>query len=47
MCLHCPNARRSAVHLPRLTTARNQALSVLDLRKKEREALPRLQVIIG
>ncbi|WP_327749800.1 hypothetical protein [Streptomyces europaeiscabiei] len=45
MCLHCPNARRSAVHLPQLTTARNQALSVLDLAKKEREALPRLQVI--
>ncbi|MEU1595135.1 hypothetical protein ABZ468_20225 [Streptomyces sp. NPDC005708] len=45
MCLHCPNARRSAVHLPRLTTARVQALSVLDLPKKEREALPRLQVI--
>ncbi|MEU9141323.1 hypothetical protein AB0D33_36200 [Streptomyces sp. NPDC048404] len=45
MCLHCPNARRSAVHLPRLTTARNQAVSVLDLPKKEREALPRLQVI--
>ena len=45
MCLHCPNAHRSAVHLPRLTTARNQALSVLDLPKKERETLPRLQVI--
>ncbi|MEU1185219.1 hypothetical protein ABZ464_47965 [Streptomyces sp. NPDC005820] len=45
MCLHCPNARRSAVHLPRLTTARNQALSVLDLPRKERDALPRLQAI--
>lgn len=45
MCLHCPNARRSAVHLPRLTTARDQALTVLDLPKKQREALPRLQVI--
>jgi hypothetical protein len=45
MCLHCPNARRSAVHLPRLGTARDQALSVLDLPKREREALPRLQVI--
>ncbi|MET8101509.1 hypothetical protein ABZV29_34435 [Streptomyces sp. NPDC005236] len=45
MCLNCPNARRSAVHLPRLTTARDQALTVLDLPKKEREALPRLQVI--
>ncbi|MBJ7004912.1 hypothetical protein JG491_33455 [Streptomyces sp. CRPSP2-6A1] len=45
MCLHCLNARRSAVHLPRLTTARVQALTVLDLPKKQREALPRLQVI--
>ncbi|GAA2141462.1 hypothetical protein GCM10009802_52000 [Streptomyces synnematoformans] len=44
MCLHCPNARRSAVHLPRLSTARDQALTVLDLPKKQREALPRLQV---
>ena len=25
MCLRCPNARRSSVHLPRLTTARDQA----------------------
>lgn len=25
MCLRCPNARRSAVHLPRLTAAREQA----------------------
>ncbi|MFF2217395.1 hypothetical protein [Streptomyces antibioticus] len=31
--------------MPRLTTARDQALTVLDLPKKEREALPRLQVI--
>lgn len=45
MCLNCPNSRRSTVHLPRLTTARDQALTVLDLPKKEREALPRLQVI--
>ncbi|MET7519240.1 hypothetical protein ABZS88_38585 [Streptomyces sp. NPDC005480] len=45
MCLNCPNARRSAVHLPRLTIARDQALSALDLPKKESEALPRLQVI--
>jgi hypothetical protein len=45
MCLHCPNARRSAVHLPRLTTARDQALTVLNLPKKQRQALPRLQVI--
>lgn len=45
MCLCCPNARRSPVHLPRLATARDQALTVLDLPKKAREALPRLQVI--
>ncbi len=45
MCLICPNARRSAVHLPRLATARDQALSELDLRKKERDALPPLQII--
>ncbi|MEV8037719.1 hypothetical protein [Streptomyces sp. NPDC086182] len=44
MCLHCPNVHRSAVHLPRLTTARDQALSVLGMPKKERETLPRLQV---
>jgi hypothetical protein len=45
MCLNCPNARRSAVHLSRLTTARSQAASALDLPKREREALPRLQWI--
>jgi hypothetical protein len=45
MCLSCPNARRSAIHVPRLRTARDQALSALDMRKKDREALPRLQVI--
>ncbi|WP_229868733.1 hypothetical protein [Streptomyces chryseus] len=45
MCLHCPNSRRSAVHLPQLTTARDQALTVLDLPKKQREVLPRLQEI--
>ncbi|WP_414167367.1 hypothetical protein ACMATS_07370 [Streptoverticillium reticulum] len=45
MCLTCPNARRSTVHVPRLRTARNQALTELDMKKKEREALPRLQVI--
>jgi len=33
------------VHLPRLTTARNQALSALGLPKREREALSRLQII--
>ncbi|MFE3168947.1 hypothetical protein [Streptomyces sp. NPDC059224] len=30
MCLTCPNARRSSVHLPRLTTARAQAQRPLD-----------------
>ncbi|MFI2913893.1 hypothetical protein ACG2OD_37450 [Streptomyces sp. PDY-4] len=29
-CLTCPNARRSSVHLPRLTTARAQAQRPLD-----------------
>ncbi|WKX15951.1 hypothetical protein [Streptomyces sp. NL15-2K] len=29
-CLTCPNARRSGVHLPRLTTARAQAQRPLD-----------------
>jgi hypothetical protein len=29
-CLNCPNARRSSVHLPRLTTARHQADLFLD-----------------
>ncbi|MDH6222893.1 hypothetical protein [Streptomyces pseudovenezuelae] len=33
------------MHLPRLTTARDQTLSVLGMPKKERETLPRLQVI--
>ncbi|MEU4769770.1 hypothetical protein AB0H12_41775 [Actinosynnema sp. NPDC023794] len=28
MCLRCPNARRSTVHRPRLTTARDQALDL-------------------
>ncbi|MFF2941343.1 hypothetical protein ACFVSQ_16025 [Streptomyces niveus] len=45
MCLICPNARRSEVHLPRLTTARDQALSELDTNAKGREALPPLQTI--
>jgi hypothetical protein len=31
MCLHCPNARRTGVHLPRLTLARDQAAAALDL----------------
>nr|WP_145482511.1 MULTISPECIES: hypothetical protein [Streptomyces] len=40
MCLNCPNFRRSAVHLPRITTARDQALTVLDLPKKEMRPCP-------
>lgn len=31
MCLHCPNARRSSVHLPRLHLARDQTAVMLDL----------------
>jgi hypothetical protein len=31
MCLNCPNARRSSIHLPRLLTAREQAAAALDL----------------
>lgn len=27
-CLRCPNARRTTVHLPRLTAARDQALEL-------------------
>ncbi|MFE2050971.1 hypothetical protein ACFXAS_21000 [Streptomyces sp. NPDC059459] len=30
MCLTCPNARRSSIHLPRMTTARAQAQRPLD-----------------
>ncbi|MFD3622831.1 hypothetical protein ACFWWT_48575 [Streptomyces sp. NPDC058676] len=30
VCLTCPNARRSSIHLPRLTTARAQAQRPLD-----------------
>lgn len=29
MCLRCPNARRSTVHLPRLSIARDQVLELL------------------
>ncbi|MEV5989522.1 hypothetical protein AB0L85_32000 [Streptomyces sp. NPDC052051] len=47
MCLICPNARRSTIHVPWLRTARDQALSALDMQKKDRKALPRLQVIDG
>jgi hypothetical protein len=28
MCLKCPNARRTTIHLPRLITARDQALEL-------------------
>ncbi|MFD9069815.1 hypothetical protein [Streptomyces lasiicapitis] len=31
MCLTCPNARRSSVHLPQLATARAQAQRPLDM----------------
>ena len=30
MCLKCPNARRSTIHLPRLIAARGQALELHD-----------------
>ncbi|MFE7777638.1 hypothetical protein ACFU5O_27815 [Streptomyces sp. NPDC057445] len=36
MCLSCPSARRSTIHVPRLRTARDQALSVLEMRQKDR-----------
>ncbi len=42
MCSACPNARRTAVHLPRLLTARDQALQALhtgDLLPLQRIAL--------
>ncbi|MEU9321994.1 hypothetical protein [Streptomyces sp. NPDC048295] len=42
MCLSCPNSRRSSVHLPRLTLARDQALSATVA---DREQLPPLQLI--
>jgi hypothetical protein len=41
MCCSCPNARRSRVHLPRLTLARDQALQAL--REAERYQLSPLQ----
>lgn len=41
MCSTCPNARRSAVHLPRLTTARDQARQALQ--PADRRPLPPLQ----
>jgi hypothetical protein len=44
MCMRCPNARRSTIHLPRLVQARDQAL---DLRAEceRREPMPKLQQI--
>ncbi|KOG89338.1 hypothetical protein [Streptomyces varsoviensis] len=44
MCLSCPNARRSAIHLPRLITARDQAARELETDVKERSSLTRLQI---
>jgi len=43
MCLHCPNARRTGVHLPRLTLARDQAAAALDLTPTGGGDLPPLQ----
>ena len=45
MCLACPNARRSTVHLPRLTTARDQAAAAWEMvgGTKCRPGLPPLQ----
>jgi hypothetical protein len=43
-CLHCPNARRSTVHLLRLTTARDQARQALALVTKRGDAAPPLQL---
>ncbi|MGH3285126.1 MAG: hypothetical protein ACRDPD_10670 [Streptosporangiaceae bacterium] len=41
MCSACPNSRRSTVHLPRLTTARDQARQALQL--ADGKPLPPLQ----
>ncbi|MFI5759036.1 hypothetical protein [Streptomyces sp. NPDC051569] len=41
MCLQCPNSRRSAVHLPRLLHARDQARQDFP----DLDALPHLQQI--
>jgi integrase len=41
MCSSCPNARRATVHLPRLTTARDQARQALQL--AHGKTLPPLQ----
>lgn len=42
MCLGCPNSRRSSVHLPRLTLARNQTVE-LTLHAAKTAPIPRLQ----
>jgi len=42
-CAACPNARRSAIHLPQLTTARDQALQILDMPTKGQPIMPPLQ----
>ncbi|SEG94282.1 hypothetical protein SAMN04489712_14511 [Thermomonospora echinospora] len=42
MCLRCPNARRSAVHLPRLIAARDQAQRLQDQAALS-DSLPPLQ----
>ncbi len=41
MCTTCPNARRSTVHLPRLTLARDQALQALQ--QADTRPMPPLQ----
>jgi len=43
MCQSCSNARRSTVHLPRLTTARDQAQQVIDDATSGADEIPRLQ----
>jgi hypothetical protein len=42
-CLRCPNARRSTVHLPRLTAARDQALAFHAEHHARDLAMPPLQ----
>ncbi|MGW9211262.1 hypothetical protein ACWGR4_30315 [Embleya sp. NPDC055664] len=44
MCLTCPNARRSAVHLPRLITARDQAARALNADVTDGNSFTRLQI---
>lgn len=43
MCLRCPNARRSSVHLPRLTAARDQAVAFQAARRADGIGMPLLQ----